>query len=88
MNGPLECAPGERGALLAWLAGQLNGRGLAAAVVEVDGTGLLRASGASVRYIACVPAPQCGTWAYVFSGGWVLVDDPQAVDMVRKAMTR
>ncbi|MFB4313556.1 hypothetical protein [Actinomadura sp. 21ATH] len=79
---------GERVAWLEWLAGRLNVCGVPAAVMEVGGTGLLRVSGKSVRYVACVPVPQYGTWAYVFSGGSVLVHEARAVDVVARAMAR
>ncbi|WP_026404100.1 hypothetical protein [Actinomadura rifamycini] len=88
MNGPPETVRERRAVLLAWLAGQLNGRGIAAEVLDVDGVGILRARARCVRHVACVPVPQHDTWAFVYSGGWVLVTDPLAADTVGTAVAR
>ncbi|OLT16064.1 hypothetical protein BJF79_18590 [Actinomadura sp. CNU-125] len=88
MNGPPETVRERRGVLLAWLAGQLNARGITAEVLDVDGAGILRAHAKCVRHVACVPVPQHDTWAFVYSGGWVLVNDPLAADTVVRAVAR
>lgn len=88
MNGPPETVREQRAVLLTWLVGQLHARGIAAEVLDVDGAGVLRARARCVRHVACVPVPQHGTWAFVFSGGWVLVNDPLAADTVGTAVSR
>ena len=88
MNGRPETVREKRAALLGRLAGQLNGWGIAAEVLDVNGAGVLRARARCVRHVACVPVPERDTWAFVYSGGWVLVDDPFAAETVGTAVTR
>jgi hypothetical protein len=76
---------------LGWLEGQLSERGVRARVMRPDGGGteVLRVErGDGARFIACVPAPQRDTWAWVWPRGWALVTDPGAVAMVAKDMAR
>jgi hypothetical protein len=83
-------AESERFRLLSWLAAELGRRGITASVVRQDGvdsTAVLRSAGAGgVRYVACVPAPQAGAWAWVWPYGWALVDDPQALPQIVEAL--
>jgi hypothetical protein len=80
----------ERFRLLSWLAAELDRRGIATCVVRQgteDHAAVLRSTSASgIRYVACVPAPQAGTWAWVWPYGWALVDDPWAVPLIAEAL--
>jgi hypothetical protein len=78
----------QRVSLLEWLAAELKPYGLNPRVLGPDEGSLLRLvnPAGQVRFIACVPAPQRGTWAFVWSYGWTLVTDPQAVALIVGAM--
>jgi hypothetical protein len=41
-----------------------------------------------VRFVACVPAPQVETWAWVWPEGRAAVADPDAVEMIARAVRR
>ncbi|GAA4152888.1 hypothetical protein GCM10022416_51470 [Actinomadura keratinilytica] len=74
---------------LTWLAENLALHSFEAAVVGPPGAEVLRLvtrGSGSIRYVVCVPAPQVGTWAWLWSNGWALVTDPNAVAMIAKAM--
>lgn len=89
MNPPYASHPG-RAELLSWLADQMQPKGVESRVTGPPGTEVLRVvtrRSRRVRFVACVPAPQAGTWAWVWSRGWALVTDPQAVPMIVAAMS-
>ena len=84
-----ELHPGRRQYLLGWLAGQLQDRELCPEVLWPGETAVLRVVNRrtrTTRFIACVPAPQTRAWAWVWSGGWALVNDPRAVPLIAEAM--
>lgn len=77
--------------LLSWLAEQLALRGLRAEIVRPvgsAGTAVLRVitRRGRTRFIACAPAPQRDTWAWIWPEGWALVTDPGAVEAIEEAM--
>jgi hypothetical protein len=81
--------PAERPELLAWLAIELEPYGLRPKVVGPGSGPVLRVMtrrSDRVRFIACVPAPQARTWAWVWPFGWALVTDPGAISMIVEAM--
>jgi hypothetical protein len=73
---------------LEWLAARLDGGGLRPCLVGPGENVLLRVDTprGRIRFVACVPSPQCFTWAYVWDRGWVLVTDPAAAGRIRKAL--
>jgi hypothetical protein len=78
----------QRVNLLRWLAAQLEPYGLSPYVLGSDERSVLRVVNAAgqVRFVACVPAPQRDTWAFVWSYGWALATDRNAVAMIVGAM--
>lgn len=79
-----------RAAHLAWLAGQLAASGVQARLTGPQGAEVLQvvtSRSRKVRFVACVPAPQARTWAWVWSRDWALVTDPRAVSMIVAAMS-
>jgi hypothetical protein len=77
--------------LLSWLAGELTPYGLTARVLQpsTGAAAVLRVDNArtnKVRFVACVPAPQLETWAWVWSAGWAMVADPRAVDQIARTL--
>jgi hypothetical protein len=85
---------GTRWQLLTWLAGELAAYGLSARVVlpvSHHQAAVLRVADVRtkrVRFVACVPAPQPETWAWVWAEGWAVIADPAAVEMIARAMRR
>ena len=83
--------PAVRWQLLSWLAGELTAYGLYARVLQpaTGAAAVLRVDNArteKVRFVACVPAPQLETWAWVWSAGWAVVADPRAVDLIARTL--
>lgn len=81
--------PNVRPRLMNWLSGELEPYGLKPRVVGPERRPVLRVVTPRtnrVRFIACVPAPQAETWAWVWPYGWALVTDPRAVAMIVEAM--
>ncbi|MBE1535612.1 hypothetical protein H4W34_005445 [Actinomadura algeriensis] len=74
-----ELDPRRRHYLLSWLANQLQRYEVQPAVLGADDKAVLRVMNCrtnTTRFIACVPAPQAGTWAWVWSDNWALITDP------------
>jgi hypothetical protein len=85
-----ELHPRQRCHLLTWLAGQLPHHHVHPEVLGAGERAVLRVTSRrtnKVRFVACVPAPQVGTWAWVWSRDWALVTDPRAVPAIAKAMS-
>jgi anti-sigma regulatory factor (Ser/Thr protein kinase) len=75
---------------LAWLATQLVALGVAASVVRIGGGAaevlrMVDSRGLPI-FVACVPAPQYGSWAWVWPHGCALVTDPAAVSLIAAVM--
>ncbi|GGU96082.1 hypothetical protein GCM10010182_10810 [Actinomadura cremea] len=84
-----ELDPRRRHHLLTWLADQLQRHEIHPAVLGTDDNAVLRVTSHrthTTRFIACVPAPQAGTWAWVWSNDWALITDPRAVPTIAEAM--
>lgn len=82
--------PGRRQHLLTWLAGQLQRYELCPEVLWSGPNAVLRVTNhrtKAIRFIACVPAPQMATWAWVWSNDWALITDPRAVPVIAEAMS-
>ncbi|QFG26287.1 hypothetical protein [Actinomadura sp. WMMB 499] len=85
-----ELDPRRRQHLLTWLANQLQRYELQPTVLGTDDNVVLRVMSPrthTTRFIACVPAPQVGTWAWVWSTDWALITDPRAVPTIAEAMS-
>lgn len=85
-----ELDPRRRHHLLAWLADRLQHYEVQPTVLGTSDNAVLRVKSRrthTTRFIACVPAPQAGTWAWVWSRDWALVTDPRAVPTIAEAMS-
>ena len=77
--------------LLTWLADQLPHHEVRPEVLGAGEKAVLRVTNhrtQRIHFVACIPAPQAGTWAWVWSFDWALITDPRAVPAIAKAVTR